>query len=159
LGLSGRIPRRVDAATKAGVLELIDGATDCGWEHRRACAYLELGEARAWRWRERRTAGTLADCPAGGHAVHGLLDAEQEAIIALYDDWSEIDRSHRKLAHRGSYERRVWVSPSTVMRVLAAQGLVLRAPRRAGRSERRPFPEWASYQPQSTDSVGRFRPG
>jgi putative transposase len=149
LGLSGRIPRRVDAATKAGVLKLIDRATAAGWEHRRACAYLELGEARAWRWRERRAVGCLQDRPAGGHAVHGLLDAEHDAIIALYDDWSEIDRSHRKLAHRGSYERRVWVSPSTVMRVLAAHGLILRAPHRAGRSERRPFPEWASYEKNS----------
>ena len=75
--------------------------------------------------------------------------AELEAIIALYGDWGEIDRSHRKLAHRGSYTARVWVSPSTVMRVLAAHGLILRAPRRAGRSQRRPFPEWASYQRNS----------
>ena len=145
MGLSGPVPRRVEAATKAGVLELIDAAMASGWEHRRACAYLELGEARAWRWRERREADTLTDRPAGGHAVHGLLDAEHDAILALFDDWAEIDHSHRKLAHRGSYTGRVWVSPSTVMRVLAAHGLVLRAPRRAGRSQRRPFPEWASY--------------
>jgi hypothetical protein len=39
----------------------------------------------------------------------------------------------------------VWVSPATVRRVLAANGLILRRPRRAGRSERRPFPEWATY--------------
>ena len=145
MGLSGPVPRRVEAATKAGMLELIDAATASGWEHRRACAYLQLGEARAWRWRERREAGCLQDRAAGGHAVHGLLDAEQEEIVALFDEWGEIDRSHRKLAHRGSYTGRVWVSPSTVMRVLAAHGLILRAPRRAGRSERRPFPEWASY--------------
>jgi hypothetical protein len=142
LGLSGPVPRRVDAATKAGVLELIDRATGAGWDHRRACAYPELGEARAWRWRERREAGCLEDRAAGGHAMHGLLDAEQDAIVALYDDWGEIDRSHRKLAHRGSYTGRVCVSASSVMRVLAAHGLILRAPRRAGRSERRPFPEW-----------------
>ena len=65
MGLSGRIPRRVEAATKAGVLDLIDDAIAAGWEHRRACAYLELGEARAWRWRERRAAGCLADREAG----------------------------------------------------------------------------------------------
>ena len=81
--------------------------------------------------------------------MHGLLEAEQDEIVALYDEWGEIDRSHRKLAHRGSYTARVWVSPSTVMRVLAAHGLVLRAPRRAGRSERRPFPELASYEKNS----------
>jgi transposase InsO family protein len=149
LGLSGRIPRRVEAATKAGVLGLVDAAMAAGWEHRRACAYLELGEARAWRWRERREAGCLDDRAAGGHAVHGLLEAEQEEILALFDEWGEVDRSHRKLAHRGSYTGRVWVSPSTVMRVLAAHDLVLRAPRRPGRSERRPFPEWASYTKNS----------
>jgi putative transposase len=116
-----------------------------GWEHRRACRYLELAESRAWRWRERRAAGRLDDRPAGGHAVHGLLAEEHTLIVALFEEWGEIDRSHRKLAHRGSYLKRVWVSPSTVMRVLAARGLVLRAPKRAGHSERRPFPEWATY--------------
>ncbi|MCA1698732.1 MAG: integrase core domain-containing protein [Actinobacteria bacterium] len=81
--------------------------------------------------------------------MHGLLADERAAIIALFDTWGEIDRSHRKLAHRGSYEQLVWVSPATVRRVLAANGLVLRRPRRAGRSERRPFPEWATYERNS----------
>ena len=49
----------------------------------------------------------------------------------------------------GSYVHRVWVSPATVRRVLAAHGLVLRRPPRPGRSERRPFPEWASYTKNS----------
>ena len=77
--------------------------------------------------------------------MHGLLDWEIAEILALFERWGEIDRSHRKLAHRGSYTRRVWVSPATVMRVLAANGLVLPAPPRPGRSERQPFAEWASY--------------
>jgi putative transposase len=128
---------------------LIDQATGAGWEHRRACAYLELAESRAWRWWERREAGRLEDRPAGGRPVHGLLADERDAIIKLFDAWGETDRSHRKLAHRGSYEQLVWVSPATVRRVLAANGLVLRRPRRAGRSERRPFPEWASYTKHS----------
>jgi len=149
LGLSGPVPRRVDAATKAGLLRLIDRATRAGWEHRRACAYLELSEGRAWRWYERREAGRLEDHRSGGSAVHGLLADERDAIVALFDAWGEIDRSHRKLAHRGSYEGLVWVSPATVRRVLAANGLVLRWPRRAGRSERRPFPEWATYEHNS----------
>ena len=42
-----------------------------------------------------------------------------------------------------------WVSPATVRRVLAANGLVLHRPRRAGRSERRPFPDWATYTKHS----------
>ena len=35
------------------------------------------------------------------------------------------DRSHRKLAHRGSREGLVWVSEATVLRVLRAEHLVL----------------------------------
>ena len=149
MGLSGPVPRRVDAATKAGLLVLIDRATRAGWRHRRACEYLELSEGRAWRWYERREAGRLEDDWAGAGAVHGLLADERDAIIALFDAWGEVDRSHRKLAHRGSYEGVVWVSPATVRRVLAANGLILRRPRRAGRSERRPFPEWATYERNS----------
>ena len=34
MGLSGPVPRRVDAATKAGLLTLIDHATAAGWQHR-----------------------------------------------------------------------------------------------------------------------------
>jgi len=149
LGLSGPVGRRVEAATKRGMLELIDRALEAGWQQRRACCYLELDERRAWRWQRRREAGRLDDLPAGGHPVHGLLECELDAIVALFDAWGEIDRSHRKLAHRGSREQLVWVSPSTVIRVLAAHGLVLKAPRRVGRSERRPFPEWASYTKHS----------
>jgi transposase InsO family protein len=77
--------------------------------------------------------------------VHGLLDWEIAEILALFEEWGEIDRSHRRLAHRGSYTGRVWVSAATVFRVLAANGVVLEAPPRAGRPERAPFPEWATY--------------
>ncbi|MGZ4624511.1 MAG: hypothetical protein ACXVX2_20825 [Blastococcus sp.] len=79
--------------------------------------------------------------------MHGLLADEVEAIVALFHEWGEVDRSHRKLAHRGSYLSRVWVSPSSVRRVLAAQGLRLRPPPRPGRSARKPFPDWVEYRP------------
>ena len=80
--------------------------------------------------------------------MHGLRPEEVTAILELFETWGEVDRSHRKLAHRGSYIGRVWVSPATVRRVLAAHGLVLKRPRRV-RSERRPFPEWADYRRNS----------
>jgi putative transposase len=145
LGLTGPVPRRVDSAVKAGLLDLIDRAVKDGWTHRRACQVFEINETRAWRWRARRTADRLVDLATGGHPVHGLLDWERIEIIALYHEWGDIDRSHRKLAHRGSYTGRVWVSPSSVRRVLAAEGLRLRRPQRPGRSQRRPFPAWVSY--------------
>ena len=132
MGLSGPVPRRVDAATKTQLLRLIDDATRAGWPHRRVCEYLELAEGRAWRWYERREAGRLEDQRSGAGAVHGLLADERDAIIALFDAWGETDRSHRKLAHRGSYEQLVWVSPATVRRVLAANGLILRPATKGG---------------------------
>ena len=52
----------------------------------------------------------------------------------------DVNRSHRKLAHRGSYIGKVWVSPATVRRVLAAHELHLKRLRRV-KSARRPFPE------------------
>ena len=79
--------------------------------------------------------------------MHGLLAEEVAEIVTLYHEWGEIDRSHRKLAHRGSYLERVWVAPSSVRRVLAAQGLHLHAPPRPGRSVRKPFPDWVEYRP------------
>ena len=123
MGLSGRVPRRVDAVTKHQLLDLIDRALAEGWEHRRVCRYLELDEGRAWRWR-RRDAGCLGDLKPGS-AVHGLRPEEVTAILGLFESWGDVDRSHRKLAHRGSYIGEVWVSPATVRRVLAAHGLVL----------------------------------
>jgi putative transposase len=137
----------VEAATKFELLELIDRALADGWEHRRACRYLELDEGRAWRWRRRRDAGCLED-QRPGRALHGLRPEEITAILELFETWGEVDRSHRKLAHRGSYLGIVWVSPATVRRVLAAHGLHLRRPRRV-RSARRAFPEWADYRRNS----------
>jgi putative transposase len=84
LGLSGRVPHRVDAATKSGLLELLDEALDAGWTLRRACHELELGELRAHRWIARRALGQLADKAPGGSPMHGLLDAEAAEILALF---------------------------------------------------------------------------
>ncbi len=137
----------MDEATKAALLDLVDDALDAGWSLRGACRELELNELRAHRWSVRRATGALADRRPGGAAVHGLLDDEVAEIVALYNEWGEIDRSHRKLAHRGSYLGRVWVSPSSVRRVLAAQSLFLHQPPRPGRSLRKPFPEWVEYRP------------
>jgi putative transposase len=81
--------------------------------------------------------------------MHGLLDDEADAILALFDEWGETDRSHRKLAHRGSYLHRVWVSPSSVRRVLFLADKHFRPRPRPGRSARRPFPDWVAYKPNS----------
>jgi putative transposase len=143
------VPWRVDAATKAGLLELVEHATDAGWSLRRACAQLELGELRAYRWLARRAAGRLADATPGGSPMHGLLAEEVTEVLALFDEWGEVDLSHRKLAHRGSYLGRVWVSASSVRRVLFEHDKRFRPLPRPGRQARRPFPDWAEFTPNS----------
>jgi hypothetical protein len=132
-----------------GRLALDRLALEAGWQFRAACRVLELGTVRAYGWLGRRTVDQLADHRPGGSRLHGLLPDEVAEIVALFHQWGEIDRSHRKLAHRGSYLERVWVSPSSVRRVLAAEGLRLRPLPRPGRMVRKPFPDWVEYTPNS----------
>jgi putative transposase len=139
----------VDAATKAGLLDLLDEAIEAGWSLRRAAHVLELGEVRTHRWIARRARGQLVDLAPGGNPSHGLLDDEVAEILALFDEWGETDRSHRKLAHRGSYLGRVFVSPSSVRRVLHERDLHFRPRPRPGASTPKPFPDWVDYQPNN----------
>ena len=143
----GGVPPRVAAATKQALLGLVDQAVAQGFTTQAACRMLQLSERRVNRWQVRRAAGTLADRPAGGGAVHGLLAEEVEAILELAVEWGEVDRSHRKLAHRGSRLGRVWVSPASVFRVLAAHDLVLPKPPGRAPVQRRPWPDWLEYRP------------
>ena len=151
MGLTaGPVPTRVDAGIKAGLLDLIDHAVEGGWSVKRACGVLEVGAVRAGRWRQRRAAGRpLDDLPPGpDEALHGLLAWEREAILELFDSWGEIDRSHRKLAHRGSRLEKVWVSESSVLRVLQAENLILPAPpAREPVGVNKPWPAWVEYRP------------
>jgi len=147
LGLSGPIPTRVNGAAKQRLLELIADAIAAGWSHARACSVLELDRGRAWRWQARAGAGELDDRRPGGNPIHALLAWEEEAIVALFNEWGPTDLSHRKLAHRGSYIGVVWVSPSTVDRVLARHGLSLNNERRPGHSQKKPWPDWCEWRP------------
>jgi len=149
LGLSGRVPHRVAAATKSELLGLLDEALESGWTWRAACRGLDLPERRANRWRRRREAGRLADANPGGDPVHGILAEEADAILAVFGEWAQVDRSHRKLAHRGSYLGRFWCSPSTVRRVLLLGDKHFRPAPRPGKSVKSPFPDWAQLRPNS----------
>ena len=147
MGLSaGPVPARVEASVKAGLLDLIEAAVAHGWTRRAACTVLDLDDTRALRWARRRDLGRLDDARSGV-ALHGLLDAERAAIIEVYDAWAEIDRSARKLAHRGSRLDLVHVSPSTVRRVLAAEGLVVKGFPRRDPAPRSPWPDWLEWKP------------
>ena len=131
------------------LLAVIAGCAAAGWTTERACSVLGVDRRRIWRWQRRRDGGGgLEDRSPGGNPIHALLDWEVEAVLALAEEWGPVDRSHPKLAHRGSYLARVWVAPSTVRRVLAAADVNLPAPPpRPAPRERRPWPEWVQYRP------------
>ena len=141
------VPVRVDAVGKAGLLGLVDHAVGEGWSLQAVCEVLKISRRRVERWQARRT--DLADRKPGGVAVNGLLDDEVQQILAVFNEWGERDRSHRRLAHRGSYVGRFWASPSTVRRVLIESDKHFRPLPRPVRGERKPFPDWASYKPNS----------
>ena len=102
MGLSGRVPGRVDAATKIGLIGLVDGAVAGGWSMAGACRYLELSQRRLQRWHRRVAAGIgLDDHAPGGNPVHGLTPEEEDEIVAVFDVWAEVDRSHSKTGSSG----------------------------------------------------------
>ena len=146
MGVTAGVPPRVEAGMKAALLDLVDGAVEAGWTTARACAVLEFDGHRCRRWRHRREAGRLHDNTAGGVAVHAITAFERRAILELFDAWGDIDGGYRKLAHRGSYENLVWVSPSTLYRVLAAQGLVLPARPQRTPAPARPVADWIQWK-------------
>lgn len=148
MGLTaGPVPPRVDAPVKAGLLALVEYAVGQGWPAARVCRLLELDTDRLADWRSRQ--GRLDDLPAGGGAVHGLLDAERAAILTLFDGWAEVDRSHRKLAARGSRLELVHASAATVRRVLGAEGLALAGKPPREPQVRAPWPDWVVWKPGS----------
>src|SRR6478735_3012258 len=148
LRLSGPVPARVPADVKEAVLKSVDDAVAAGLAHTWVCGLWQVSDSRLHRWRvRRRDTGTLVDRAPGGHPVHALLSEEIAAILDVAERWGTVDRSHRKLAHRGSYEHLVWVSPSTFRRVLIEHGLTLPEPAPRTRTEKRPWPDWLVWEP------------
>jgi putative transposase len=137
----------VDATVKAGLLDLVEHAVDQGWSRRRAAVLLGLDEDRVRRWTERRACDRLRDAQPGGTVMHALLPSERAAIVDLFETWGGVDRSHRKLAHRGSRLGLVHVAESTVLRVLAAEGLVLPGKPAREPAVRAPWPDWVTWKP------------
>lgn len=148
MGLTaGPVPPRVDGNVKAGLLELVEVAVERGWSARRSCDQLGLDHGRYHQWLARQAAGRLDDAPPGGNPLHGLVDWERAAIVDLFESWGEVDRSHRKLAHRGSRLDLVHVSESTLRRVLHAEDLVLQGNPPREPIPRAAWPDWLEWKP------------
>jgi hypothetical protein len=137
----------VHTDVKAGLLDLVGHALAHGWSARRACALLGLDHARYHHWAARLALGRLDDLTPGGHRLHGILEWERAAILDLFEAWGGIDRSHRKLAHRGSRIDLVHVSESTVLRVLCAEGPVLPGNPPGQPAPRKPWPDRLEWKP------------
>ena len=150
MGLNaGLVPPRVDATVKAGLLELVNHAKGEGnWSVRRAAAVLGLDHVRVIRWQHRAQTDQLDDArPGPDEAAHALLGPEREAIVTIAETWVDIDRSHRKLAHRGSRLEAFYASESTVLRVLREAGLRLPGPAAREPLDPRAWPDWAELVP------------
>lgn len=147
---AGTVPSRVEAPVKQGLLDLIGHAEQQGFSGRWACRALGLDHARMLSWKARAVGGDLSDAAPGplpGEAMHALLAWEREAVIDIAKRWGQVDLSHRKLAHRGSYLQRVFVAESTVLRVLTAAGMHLPAPPPRPPRPKTPWPAWAELVP------------
>ena len=152
MGLTaGPVPARVTGPVKLALLGLAGDATAEGFSLRQAASWLGINHTRLLAWRAHREGGrSLDDAPAGpvaGEVLHALLDWETDAIVALAKEWEQVDLSHRKLAHRGSRLDRVYVSESSVLRVLTEAGVRLPGLPRPAPRERTPFPDWAELVP------------
>jgi putative transposase len=132
----------VSAQTKLELMGLVDSAVSAGWAHARACRALQIEDVRVHRWRARLAeTGSLDDRPPVGDPVHRILAWEEQAILELIETWGPVDRSHRKLAHRGSYTGTVFVAPSTLLRVALKNRVVLPGERFRPRPPKPAFPE------------------
>jgi len=153
LGLNaGLVPSRVPGPAKQGLLALIGDAQAKGFSLRWACRILGVDHARVIGWQAAQAAGSSLDDakpgPIPGEALHALLDWEIEAVIELAKSWGQIDLSHRKLAHRGSRLEQVYVSESTVLRVLTQAGMHLPGiPHTRERGPKVPWPDWVELVP------------
>lgn len=139
--------RRLTAEQKAGLLGLVDDAQAAGWPLERCCEVVGVSRRRVQRWRLRRVEGTLEDRRPGGNPLHRILPAEEAAVLELIEEWGKVDRSHRKLAHRGSYLHLVWVSPSTVRRIVRKHGLSLPKEYRPKPPPNRVWPDSITWEP------------
>ena len=85
-----------------------------------ACEILGLNADRFYRW---RTRDSLVDkAPIAKLAPHKLLTSEQKEIVSYSLEYPE--QRHRELWYNLAREGKVYVSRSSVYRVLKSEGLV-----------------------------------
>ena len=137
--------QRLPAETKLSLVRAIVEAKTAGATVAQACRVLKLSRNRLYRWvrgkqMEAVQVADLEDKPPVAQVVrHKITWAERKAILEMAQEEQWADLRHRKLAHMLGRLRQVFVSESTVLRVLKAAKLV--APPLGRRRPRRQKPE------------------
>lgn len=147
---------RLPAETKLGVVCAVAEAKQAGATVAQACRVLKLNRTRLYRWVRGRDMEAvqvkeLGDKPPVAKVVsHKITPAEREAILEMAQEEQWADLRHRKLAHMLGRLKEVFVSESTVLRVLRAARLVL-----PGKD--RPYPDAGRWPGPSPEGGGEGR--
>lgn len=143
--------QRLPAETKLGLVSAVVEAKRAGATVAQACRVLRLNRTRLYRWVRGKNmdevkAEDLEDRPPVAQVVrHRITREEREAILemAQHEEWADL--RHRKLAHMLGRLKKVFVSESTVLRILRAAKLL--APPVPRRRLQRQKPEVAADGP------------
>jgi len=150
--LVGAISGDVVPEAKLALVRAVDQAQQGGMTVQKACEVLRLARVVYYDWLAGRQPEelTLADLTPvvieRRTSPQRITEAEREAIFEAAKDEAKVDLHHRKLAHTLGREAGVYVSESTVYRVLKTEGLV--APREVRRRPATQRPELAPTGPR-----------
>lgn len=137
----------MSAGEKGKILALV---ADSGLPRRRALAQLGLPKSTYYRWLRRHTEGRLQDTKGGSHTPWNKLGPEEvERLLAQARTLPEL--SARQLALRIVDSEGLYVSESTVFRILKREGLIkpaeivgFKAGKEYHRKTKRPNELWAT---------------
>jgi transposase InsO family protein len=137
----------MSAQGKEEILTLVAGS---GLPCRRALAQLRLPRSTYYRWLKRQTEGRLGDKKGGSSLPWNKISPEEEAKI-LTEARASSELSARQLAWKLTDSGGMYVSESTVYRILKREGLVkpaeiigFKAAKEYRRKTKRPNELWGS---------------
>ncbi len=148
----GAISGDVVPEAKLALVRAVGQAQQAGMTVQKACEVLRLPRVAYYEWLAGRKPDelTLADLMPvvieRRASPQRITETEREAIVEAARDEAKVDLHHRKLAHTLGRQEDVYVSESTVLRVLKAEGLV--APREVRKRPVGQRPELAPTAPR-----------
>ncbi len=110
---------------------MIQASRGAGVGKVKSCALLEIQIRRIERWESRlKSTGSIAyGKPGPKQALHAIVPAEQEALLAFARRETTVDYSFQMLSIRGAEQGLFFMSASSVRHILQENG-VWRRPKR-----------------------------